>query len=523
MTPGRPLVSVVTIFLDAARFLDETVASILGQTCDDLELLLVDDGSHDGSAAIARLWAEREPSRVRCLAHPGRANRGMSASRNLGLRAARGRYLALCDADDVWLPDKVARQVALLDAEPRAGMVWGRPEYWHGWTGRPADARRDHVPPLGAPPGRVVAPPELLLRLYPLGPGTAPCPSDLMFRREVFERTGGFEETFHGPYALYEDQAFLAKVYLDEGVLPVAETWTRYRRHPESCMAVVTGAGQYDAVRLFFLEWLERHLAGREAPLAVRRALEHALRPYRHPWRTRLAEGRRRLARALGRSRRPARIEFGSLRRLEPVSRRFGYDRGLPVDRHFIEAFLRRHAADVCGHVLEVGDDAYTRRFGGARVTRRDVLHVPPGTPQATFVADLATGDGLPSAAFDCVILTQTLHLIYDVRAALATLHRILRPGGTLLATFPGLSQLSCDEWRDTWYWGFTTRAARRLLAEAFPKAEIEVAAHGNVLTATAFLQGLAAEELRPAELAHDDPAFELLITARVVKPGGAA
>lgn len=224
-----------------------------------------------------------------------------------------------------------------------------------------------------------------------------------------------------------------------------------------------------------------------------------------------------RLRRLLGATA-PRRVDFGSLRRVEPVSREFGYDRGLPVDRYYIENFLARHAADVHGRVLEVGDDAYTRRFGGDRVTARDVLHVTPGNPQATFVADLASGDGLPSDTFDCVILTQTLHLVFDVPAALRTLHRILRPGGVLLATFPGISQLSCDQWRETWYWGFTTRAARRLFAAAFPGGTVEIASHGNVLAATAFLQGIATEELRREELDFDDPSYELLITARARK-----
>jgi len=166
-----------------------------------------------------------------------------------------------------------------------------------------------------------------------------------------------------------------------------------------------------------------------------------------------------------------------------------------------------------------VGDDAYTRRFGDGQVTTRDVLHVTPGNPQATIVADLADAAHIPSDTFDCVILTQTLHLVYDVRAALATLARILRPGGTLLATFPGLSQLSCDTWRDTWYWGFTSLAARRLFAEAFPGADVAVEAYGNVLATSAFLHGLATHELTREELDHRDPSYEMLITARVVKP----
>ena len=211
------------------------------------------------------------------------------------------------------------------------------------------------------------------------------------------------------------------------------------------------------------------------------------------------------------------RVRFGDFRRLEPLSRDFGYDRGLPVDRHYIEAFLAAHADDVRGRVLEIGDDAYTRRFGGTRVTRRDVLHLN-AVEGATFVGDLVRADDIPSNAFDCVILTQTLHLIYDVRAALATVHRVLKPGGQLLATAPGISQISRDQWREYWCWSFTSRSLGRLLSEAFPGGEAAVAAHGNVLAATAFLYSLAAEELRPDELAHRDPAYEMLLTARARK-----
>ena len=133
---------------------------------------------------------------------------------------------------------------------------------------------------------------------------------------------------------------------------------------------------------------------------------------------------------------------FGNLRRVVPISRYFGFDRGQPVDRHYVERFLARHAADVRGRVLEVGDDSYTRQFGGDRVTVRDVLHVNEHNPQATIVDDLASGERIPSDAFDCVILTQTLHLVYDIQAAVRTLHRILKPGGVLLLTVPGISQL---------------------------------------------------------------------------------
>jgi SAM-dependent methyltransferase len=213
-------------------------------------------------------------------------------------------------------------------------------------------------------------------------------------------------------------------------------------------------------------------------------------------------------------------VRFGTLRRLTPVSRKFGWERGgLPVDRHYIEAFLQRHAGDINGRVLEARDDAYTRRFGGAKVTRADVLHPTGGNPNATIIADLACGDQIESDAFDCVVLTQVLPFIPDVAAAVRTLHRILRPGGVVLATMPGISQIvryDMDRWGD--YWRFTSLSARRLFHAAFPAEDVQVEAHGNVLVAMAFLHGLTTRDLRPAELDYQDRDYEVLITVRAVK-----
>jgi SAM-dependent methyltransferase len=213
-------------------------------------------------------------------------------------------------------------------------------------------------------------------------------------------------------------------------------------------------------------------------------------------------------------------VRFGDLRRLTPLSYEFGFDRGLPIDRYYIESFLARHASDIHGHVLEVGDDSYMCRFGGERVLKKDILHVAAGNSAATIVADLAqAADHIPSNQFDCIILTQTLHLVYNFDAALQTLHRILKPGGVLLATFPGISQISIDEWSDSWYWAFTLPSAHRMFETIFPAQNLEIQSHGNVLAATAFLQGLAVDELDQEELDHFDPHYQTLITVRAVKP----
>jgi len=212
-------------------------------------------------------------------------------------------------------------------------------------------------------------------------------------------------------------------------------------------------------------------------------------------------------------------VDFGNLRRVEPLTRSFGYDRGTPIDRYYINQFLTRYANDISGHVVEIGDDRYTKRFGGDRVSRSDVLDQAHPDSNPTIVANLTNADHVPSDSFDCIIITQTLQFIYDVSAAASTLHRILRPGGVLLASLPSLSPIcryDMDRWGD--YWRFTSASAQRIFGDLFDPDNTSVEACGNVLVSTAFLHGMAAEELTEEELGFKDRDYEALITVRAVK-----
>ena len=270
---NKSLVSAIIIFLNEERFLPEAIQSVFSQTYENWELLLVDDGSTDTSTQIARDFAEQYPGKVRYLEHPDHQNRAMSASRNLGIEHAKGEYIAFLDADDVWLPHKLEQQVDLLEAHPEASMLYGNRQHWYSWTGEQEDIHRDFVPEMiGARADTLFDPPALLRSLIrpprsdtnPWGRATTPCPSDFMFRWGMLERTGGFEESFIGAYQLYEDQAFLSKVYLNAPVFVAgkSEYWSRYRyMHPTSCSAVVNKAGKQSSARLFFLSWLEGYLS----------------------------------------------------------------------------------------------------------------------------------------------------------------------------------------------------------------------------------------------------------------------
>ena len=673
----RPVVSIVIPFLNAERFMSETIASVMAQTFSSWELFLVDDGSTDSSTDLAKEYAAQNPGRIHYLEHSGHTNCGTAASRNRGIAESRGKYIAPLDADDVWLPQKLAQQTALLEANPSVSMVYGLSQYWHSWTGRAEDRDRDYVLDLGIPGDRVYSPRSLTPLVYPLGTATAASPSDWLIRRDAIEQVNGFEEQFIGPYQLYEDQAFLAKMYLHGSIFVSTRVWDKYRIHQDSCVARVRREGQYAAMRSFFLKWLDQYL--REKTVqdgSVWDALERAHRTAPVPeessrvgkWALRCAAGsvaelifpneipeglridiqsvpsnvnydvqlnmarlkvetghdyairfraradsRRRLSfgfaeahspwanlglyreigltpewqdfegtftapvnenngrihfdagessisvelatvqflhlhhrapvgepiepwelsvsgggsaadaaaqpgQAVVEIPRPGEVQFGSFRRLTPISNDWGWDRGLPVDRYYIHGFLARNAGHIRGRVLEVGDNSYTRQFGGRQVTTSDVLHVEKGAPGATIIGDLSDAPHIPSNTFDCIIFTQTLQYVYDVRAGVRTLHRILKPGGVLLATVPGITPNHDREWSSSWYWSFTQVSMQRLLDDEFSKGQATVEAFGNVLASTSFLQGLSVEELTRAELNYKDSGFVVIIAGKAVK-----
>jgi hypothetical protein len=204
---------------------------------------------------------------------------------------------------------------------------------------------------------------------------------------------------------------------------------------------------------------------------------------------------------------------------VKPVSRQFGLDRGTPIDRYYIETFLKANALVIQGRVLEIGDNGYTKKYG-QKVSQSDVLNAVPANG-ATIVGDLATGRNIPKSAFDCIILTQTIQCIYDVKSALKHAIAALKPGGTLLLTASGISQISrydMDRWGE--YWRFTDKSLKMLLAEILPDGLADVQPHGNVAVAKAFLDGLAFDELDRQTLDYQDDDYQVVLTAKLQKAG---
>lgn len=207
-------------------------------------------------------------------------------------------------------------------------------------------------------------------------------------------------------------------------------------------------------------------------------------------------------------------IRRGDFDRMKPFSKAFGYDRGGPIDRYYIENFLQRESACIKGRVLEIGDNNYTLKYGADKVTISDILHIGDSNPNATFIGDLSNAPHLPDNSFDCIILTQTLHLIYDVKEALQTCFRILKPGGTLLLTVPGITPIDKGEWKYLWLWSFTEASIKRLLGEVFQEGNLQIETYGNVLVATSFLYGAGLPEMKKEEMDYTDPHYPVIITA---------
>lgn len=260
-----PLVTGIIIFLNGERFIEEAIQSVLAQTFTDWELILVDDGTTDGASEIARRYAEAHPGRITYTEHPGHENRGMSASRNAGLRLARGKYIAFLDADDIWLPERLEHHVSILEANPEVSMVMGPTILWSSWNRANLPSRRpwlaaDMQTELGLPVGEVLEPPIVAIGFLEKHGGNVPGICSLLVRREDLLAVGGFEDEFR---TLYEDQVFFFKICLNYRVIATDRVLDHYRQHPDSACHQAGGMTGDQKMRPVFLEWLQDYLIER--------------------------------------------------------------------------------------------------------------------------------------------------------------------------------------------------------------------------------------------------------------------
>lgn len=257
-----PLVSAIIIFLNGERYIEEAIESILAQTLTDWELILVDDGTTDKATAIARRFAETYPGKIRYVEHPGHENRGMSASRNAGLRVARGKYIAFLDADDIWLPEHLTHHAEILEAHPDVSMVMGPTLLWASWNRAHTPYRKpwlaaDLPTELGLPVMQPLAAPIVAIGFLENRGGNVPGICSLLVRREDLLAVGGFEDDFR---TLYEDQVFFFKICLRFTVIATDKILSYYRQHPDSACHQAGGMSGDEKMRPVFLNWLQDHL-----------------------------------------------------------------------------------------------------------------------------------------------------------------------------------------------------------------------------------------------------------------------
>jgi len=289
---AMPLVSVIIIFLNEAKFIEEAIASIISQIYTHWELLLTDDGSTDNSTNIAKNYATQYPDQIRYLEHPNHENRGMSATRNLGIRNAQGKYIAFLDGDDVWLPNKLTEQIDLLEKYPEVAMLYGRTQFWFDWLPDNPCRQLFSLAPADPDPltitskifDQVIEPPSQLL-LYLEDRNIYPCSCSMIVRRSVFENMGYFEEQFRNAN---EDMVFHSKVFLQYPVYVSSQCWDRYRMHPNSYWRTAWREGQGKEAeqtgRFNYLTWLEGYLHEQKiTDPVVWQKLNQAFFPYRHP------------------------------------------------------------------------------------------------------------------------------------------------------------------------------------------------------------------------------------------------
>jgi glycosyltransferase involved in cell wall biosynthesis/SAM-dependent methyltransferase len=530
-------VAVVIPTYNHAHFLADSIESVKAQTWPAHEIIVVDDGSQDDPEAITRQYED-----VRLIR---RKHGGLAAARNTGLYAAHSGKIIFLDADDLLRPRAIESGLAAFARAPGAGFVYGAHSRLDA-RGRPLVAYS--YSPIGSEPYRD------FLVCNKVGMHAA-----VIYDREKLVSIGGFNEVLHRCED-YDAYLRLSKV---APIASHAELVADYRWHGKNMstnhrqmLAWVLRVHRQELAHALkrpetTRDWLKgrkvwrTYYAGqildalsREAELKdyVRGFLGAAVAS---PSVTVLHVAksgirilkkwvppvlRQRVKRLFGKSRMPAvgAVDFGDFHGTRPISSDFGFERGTPIDRYYIGKFLSAHAADIKGRALEVGDAAYCARYGAGKITSQDVLHVSSGAPGATIVGDLSQSGVLPEGAFDCLLLTQTLHLVYDMRAAVTEMHGALRPNGVVLLTFPGISQLDRGEWGKTWYWALTQHSAHRMFAEIFGSQNVVVEAYGNVFAATAFLQGLALEEVDCAKLDDYDEAYPVTIAVRAWKAASA-
>ena len=534
----QPLISIIIPCFNHAHFLPDAIKSVLDQSYKNLEIIVVDDGSSDNTKEMATSFPD--------VKYVYQTNQGLSAARNTGLKNSNGKYLVFLDADDFLFPEGLSINCNYLQQNTSSAFVSG----WHNKVDEwkfPVDQDE-----------QVVVTDSHYLHL--LKGNYIGMHATVLYQRWVFD-----DFQFDTSLKACEDYDLYFKVVRKYPVGNHNEKIAAYRIHGKNMSAKIPFMLQHVLLVLNRQEdllrneqeqkayaegkkiWNEYYLTklnktlladvwkseswptSTELSLLAKRPgwfFHYCVLRLKHNGKTVLKKIlpdtilKVLFRKGFIENYTPplGKIKAGDFERITPFSFDFGFDRGGPIDRYYVESFLEKNKGTIYGRVLEIGDNEYTLRFGGAAVKQSDILHIDAKNKKATFIGDLSNSPQLPSDSFDCIVLTQTLHFIYDFKAALQTCHRILKPGGSLLLTVPGISQIDHGEWREYWLWSFTDKSMGRLMSELFESEAVEIKTYGNVFVATAFLYGMGLPEFKRKYLHYHDPSYQVIISVKATK-----
>jgi glycosyltransferase involved in cell wall biosynthesis/SAM-dependent methyltransferase len=544
MTPDKtlnpnPLVSVIIPCYNHAQFLAEAIESVHQQTYRNIEIIVVDDGSKDNTKEIVGQFTD--------VKYIYQHNRGLSAARNTGIDHSKGEFLVFLDADDLLYPNAIEINIGYLLKNETLAFVSG----WH-------DKVDEWKYPIAQDAQQVI---ESNHYLHLLMGNYIGMHAAVMYRRKVFDKFRYdtslkacedynlyFDITRKYPVASHNTKMAAYRIhgvnmsanvpFMLKHVLFVLERQKPRLLSNEERQAFNLGKKiwkDYYSEKIYWNSYFQitlsqqspawkdvKFIIDNNTKLALKLTRQKFIYDMREFLKKYLPDGILKWLHKKGiyEQYNPpiGRIDSGDFQRTKPFSADFGFDRGGPIDRYYIEAFLQKNNADVKGRALEIGDNEYTLRYGGNKLTKSDILHITEN-PKATFIGDLSDAPQLPAEAFDCVILTQTLHFIYDFKAALRTCYRVLKPEGVLLLTVPGISHIDSGEWKEYWLWAFTDKSMKRIMAETFPSSTVEIETFGNVYVASSFLYGMGLPEMNKKYLDQHDPSYQVIITVKATKP----
>ncbi|MGQ3685780.1 MAG: glycosyltransferase family 2 protein [Candidatus Loosdrechtia sp.] len=548
-----PLVSIIIPCYNQSDFLGEAIKSALHQTYNNIEIIVVDDGSSDRTREVALEFPDIRYIRQR--------NQGLSAARNTGIGQGRGHYMVFLDADDRLLPSAIESGLNCFRKHENCAFVFGTHTYIKsdGSPYRPAENFKAELNCSLAQLRKEGINGDHYCAL--LHGNYIGMHASVMYRRDILEFFGGFDTSL----GACEDYDLYLRITKEHPICFHDDVVAEYRLHGanmtknaemmlRTTLSVLQSQRKKDYIKAyrsgkkFWIKYYGYYLIKqvmtqlcvsgkrihslrgiitllRYAPCCIDMSmLKYAKRIIRKIFNSLFPLSALRTMSnkqaACSYIPPPGHINFGDIRRLAPLSDDSDCKKDDSIDRYYIESFFANNASDIYGNVLEIGREDYALRFGKTEAKKIETLHLyDANSVVRENVINPSNADHVPSDAYDCIIVPQELQAIYEIKDALVTLHRILKPGGVLLATLPGISKKGKDEQSKRRLWSFTTLSARRLFEEVFPVFHLTVESFGNVLASVALMHGLKATDLKPEELVYNDPQYQILITVRAVKP----